>query len=159
MAYRQPHPSFWYEVGKRNSGRFKTARRNPKNTLLYLGSNKGLHGYLEGHSGLDRYLMQKAFKLKSNLANELPRSTTDSRDRTRRTLKSGLGIRREVPGGLKGDRSAFLIVDNTRGGRLRVVDYLSQYSGETLKARRAGKRVGAPTTQRITDRAISKTAL
>lgn len=159
MAYRPPHSKFWYEETRKGTGRFKMERSRKGNNLLYLGSNRGLHSYLEGHKKLDRYLMQRTFKIKSNLASELPRSTSDSRGRGRQTLKSGLDIRRESPGGFKGDRSAFLIIDNTRRGGLRVVDYLSQFTGETLKARRAGKQVGSPVARRLTDRAISKSAL
>lgn len=159
MAYRPPHHKFWYEVGRQHVGTFRNKRNMESNPLLYLGSNRGLHGFIEDNPKLDKVLYQKALKLRSNLANELPRSTRDSRDRDRQTLKSSLGVRKEIPGGWYGDRSAFLIYDSSRGGRLRVVDYLSQFSGETLRERRKGNRVGNATKKRLTDRAIDKTAL
>ena len=143
-----------WDVRRRNSSKTKLDLK--KNGVTYLSDVHSAGDILTGLPRLNRYMLSRAIKIRSNLISQLPPS---SGRRSRESAKESVGIRSENPGGWHNNRATYLITDESRRGAVRVIDYLSQFDGEIQDQRRKGRPAGAPIRRRISEKAIDHAAI
>lgn len=128
----------------------------PRETLTYESNVKGFERVLKRNKKLDRVMKRKAYDIKAQMAARLPESNDKSR-RKRASLKQSMAVRRVNPGGYFLDRPTYQVYDTTSGasmGRVRLVDWLSRYPDDVVKARLQGKDLGSAVRPSISTRAM-----
>lgn len=152
-----------WDVGFNPKRRHYKLRQNvnpPLETITYESDVRKFKKILRRNKRLDKMMKRKAYDIKAQIAARLPESDDKSR-RKRANLKQLMAVRRVNPGGVFEDRMSYEIYDTSSGasmGRVRLVDWLSQYSDEDVRSRVRGKEIGSPIRPRITTRAMRSVA-